>query len=117
MPSKANGRRASKPVAFIGSGNVFADLGRSDSDEALAKVKLAYQISALIESAGLTQVQAAKRLGIDQPKVSALLRGRLAGFSIERLFRFLNELGQDVEINIRPATSKSAAVHVLASAH
>src|SRR5438874_1158636 len=116
MPSKANGRRGSKPAAFIGSGNVFADLGRSDADEALAKVKLAYQIGALIESAGLTQVQAAKRLGIDQPKVSALLRGRLAGFSIERLFRFLNELGQDVEIKIRPAMRKQAAVHVFAAA-
>src|SRR3954469_12911388 len=110
MRSKANGKKTGKASAFIGSGNVFADLGRADADEALAKAKLAYEISALIESAGLTQAQAAKRLGVDQPKVSALLRGRLAGFSIARLFRFLNDLGQDVEISIRPATRKSAAV-------
>jgi predicted XRE-type DNA-binding protein len=91
-------------------------MNRPDADEALAKAKLAYQIGVLIESAGLTQAQAAKRLGIDQPKVSALRRGKLGGFSIERLFRFLNDLGQDVEINIRPTRRGNAAVHVLAVA-
>src|SRR4051794_40584994 len=113
MRSKANGKKATRSSAFVGSGNVFADLGRADADEAMAKAKLAYEISSLIESAGLTQAQAAKKLGVDQPKVSALLRGRLAGFSIARLFRFLNDLGQDVEISIRPTTRKSAAVHVM----
>jgi predicted XRE-type DNA-binding protein len=100
--------------AIIGSRNVFADLGRPDADEALAKVKLAYQISALITSAGWTQIEASRRLGVDQPKISALLRGRLSGFSIERLFRFLNQLGQDVQISIRPSGRKTASVQVMA---
>ncbi len=58
-------------------------------EEALAKAELANKITVLIEDRGLTQVQTAKLLGIDQPKVSALIRGRLSGFSLERLMRFL----------------------------
>jgi predicted XRE-type DNA-binding protein len=116
MNSKSVRKKTNNSAPFIGNGNVFADIGRPDADEALAKVQLAHEIAVLIQAAGLTQATAAKRLGIDQPKISALLRGRLAGFSIERLFRFLNELGQDVEISIRPATRKHAAVHVYAAA-
>jgi predicted XRE-type DNA-binding protein len=69
----------------MSSGNVFRDLGVPNLEEAFAKAELAAKIAALVESKGLTQVSAAKLLGIDQPKVSALLRGRLTGFSIERL--------------------------------
>src|SRR5580698_6799049 len=81
-----------------GSGNVFADLGLPDAEELLAKANLAHRITCLVTEQKLTQTQAAARLGIDQPKVSALLRGKLDGFSTERLIRFLNALGQDVEI-------------------
>lgn len=84
------------------SGNVFADLGLPDADELLARADLALQIGRIVEERGLTQAQAAEVLGVDQPKVSALVRGRLEGFSIERLTRFLNALGQDVEIVVRP---------------
>jgi predicted XRE-type DNA-binding protein len=90
------------------SGNVFADLGLPDADEALAKADLARQIARLIQRQGWTQVRAAQALGIDQPKVSALVRGRLEGFSTERLIHFLNKLDQDVEISVRP---KSATTH------
>jgi predicted XRE-type DNA-binding protein len=89
-----------------GSGNVFADLGLPNADELLIKAELAHQISELIEARQLTQIAAAELLGIDQPKVSALVRGKLSGFSIERLFRFLNALGSNVEIRIVP-TSQS----------
>ena len=82
----------------VSSGNVFADLGVDAPEEALAKAKLTAQISEIIAAKGLTQAAAAKVLGIDQPKVSALLRGKLMGFSTERLIRFLNVLGRDVEI-------------------
>lgn len=85
-----------------GSGNVFADLGLPDAEEMLLKAHLAHQISEILEERELTQVQAADLLGVDQPKVSHLLRGNLRGFSIERLTRFLNALGQDVEIVVRP---------------
>ena len=88
------------------SGNVFVDLEINNPEEALAKAKLAFEINKLIKSQGLTQTKAAGKLGIDQPKISALSRGRLDGFSIERLFRFLILLGQDVEIILRPHTGK-----------
>ena len=85
------------------SGNVFADLEIPNPDEALAKAKVARQIRKIIKKKKLTQTQAAKILKIDQPKVSLLLRGYLTNFSLERLFRFLNALGQDVYISISPS--------------
>jgi predicted XRE-type DNA-binding protein len=86
----------------LSSGNVFADLGHPEPEEALAKAKLAYVISAIILERGWSQLQAAEALGVDQPKISALLNGRLRGFSTDRLIRFLNALDQDVEIAVRP---------------
>src|SRR5438445_7998842 len=85
-----------------GSGNVFADLGLPNPDLALAKAELIQHIRTLIAERNLTQVKAAELLGLDQPKVSALVRGRVEGYSIDLLFRFLNALGQRVEITIRP---------------
>ena len=85
------------------SGNVFADLGLPDADQLLVKADLVIEITRVIEERGLTQAQAAEILGVDQPKVSALVRGRIDGFSLERLYRFLNALGRDVEIVVRPA--------------
>lgn len=98
------------------SGNVFADLGLADSDRLLAKAKLADRICRLIEDQGLTQMQAAGVLGLDQPKVSALVRGKLRGFSTDRLLSFLNALGQEVDIVVRPArrTRGRGTIHVLA---
>lgn len=83
-----------------GSGNVFADLQLENADELLVKAELVRQISELIILRNLTQTETAELLGIDQPKVSALLQGKLSGFSTERLFRFLNALGSDVEIRV-----------------
>ena len=79
---------------IISSGNIFEDLGAAHPEERLAKAELAYQINSLIEERELTQKQAAQLLGIDQPKISSLRTGKLSGFSLERLFRFLNILGQ-----------------------
>ena len=99
------------------SGNVFADLQVTNPSEALAKAELARQIIKVVKAQGLTQAKAAQILGIDQAKVSALSRGLLSGFSTERLFRFLNALGQDVKIVIKkkPKSRKQAHVHVLTS--
>ena len=107
-----------KDVEFeVGSGNVFADLGLSNPEERLTKAILATQISDLIAEFGLTQQQAATRLGIDQPKVSSILRGRLRGFSTDRLMSFLNALDRDVIITIQPAKKNHpASVRVLARA-
>jgi len=97
------------------SGNVFADLGRPDAEEALARVRLAQQIAEIIERKALSQSAAAALMGLDQPKVSALLRGRLSGFSTDRLFRCLMLLGQDVEIVVRdkPNDHTRAHIHVI----
>jgi predicted XRE-type DNA-binding protein len=86
-----------------GTGNVFADLGLPQPELALVKAELVRPIRALIAAKNLTQVKAAERLGLDQPKVSALTRGREAGYTIDRLFRFLTVLGQRVAITVRPA--------------
>lgn len=86
----------------IGSGNVFADLGLPNAEQLLAKAELTFQISEIIRQRGLTQAEAAEILGIDQPKISALMRGKLSSVSMERLYRYLNALGSDVEIVVRP---------------
>jgi predicted XRE-type DNA-binding protein len=83
------------------SGNVFADLGLPKSEDLLVKAELAARIIREVERRKLTQVQAASLLGIDQPKISALKQGRLSGFSVERLLRFLLRLGRDVEITVK----------------
>lgn len=83
-------------------GNVFQDLGLPNAEERLAKATLALQIAEAVSDRGLSQSQAAQILGTTQPKVSDLFRGRLAGFSMERLIRFLNLLDRDVEILISP---------------
>src|SRR5215210_7260330 len=80
--------------------NVFADLGFEDSEERLLKANLATRIAQLIEKKSWTQAQMAERTGLDQPKVSRLLRGQLSGFSADRLFAVLNRLGHSVEVRI-----------------
>ncbi|HEV7374772.1 MAG TPA: helix-turn-helix transcriptional regulator [Pyrinomonadaceae bacterium] len=82
------------------SGNVFADLELPDADERMLKAQLAVQIRRFIEEKGWTQTEAAEAVCLDQPKVSYLLRGRLAGFSVDRLLSILNRLGHSVEVRI-----------------
>jgi predicted XRE-type DNA-binding protein len=120
MPSGSSIRRkamtaADEPVHVDrGSGNVFADLGIRNPDLALAKAELVRHIRDLIAEQKLTQAKAAELLGLDQPKVSALVRGRVQGYTIDRLFRFLTALGQRVEITVRPnaKNTKTSAIVV-----
>ena len=96
-----------------GSGNVFADLGLPDADDLMAKANIALHIRHVIEARKLTQVQAAVLLGLDQPKVSQIVNGRLDGFSTDRLLRFLTDLGCDVKISVsapHPETRGHVAV-------
>lgn len=95
-----------------GSGNVFRDLGLPDAELLQAKADLVHRISVLIEERGMTQMRAAEVLGISQPKISALLHGRLDGFSMDRLVRFLNSLDQDVKISVRPKVRARPMVKV-----
>jgi predicted XRE-type DNA-binding protein len=94
-------KREAEIAVTAGSGNVFADIGLPEADDELAKAQLASHIRHVLRSRRLTQAAAAKLMGIDQPKVSALLNGRLASFSSERLMRLLTALSQDVEITIK----------------
>lgn len=100
-----------------GTDNVFADLGFPDAAERQTKLRLALAINREIESRKLKQAEAARLLGINQPKVSALAHYRLDGFSVERLMTFLTALDCDVEIRVkkRGRTRRPARVTVLAA--
>ena len=116
-PNKENTMKTPATVRQ-GGRNIFVDLNLPDAEELNAKAQIAYRICGILEERKLTQKEAATVLGIDQPKVSALLRGRLEGFSSDRLFRFLNALDRDIEIVIRPANKRNHApgIRVLAIA-
>ncbi|MFQ5644312.1 MAG: helix-turn-helix domain-containing protein [Thiogranum sp.] len=94
------------------SGNIFADIGVKNPEEALVKARLAHVIARSIETRRMTQSEAADLLGIDQPKVSNLVRGKLAGFSIDRLFRFLTLLGSDIEIVVKDSEKRNKSGHM-----
>lgn len=100
-----------------GTGNVFADLGYPDAAERQAKLRLAYALNQVLDQRKLTQAEAAKVLGVTQPKVSALRHYKLAGFSVERLMTLLTALDQDVEIVIRrkPRSGRAARISVVAA--
>ena len=91
-----------------GSGNVFADLGFADPETHALKAELVRSIAALLKQEGLTQADAAKRMGVSQPDISRLLKGQFRPFSLERLMRFLNALGQDVEIAVKAPVRRRA---------
>lgn len=83
------------------SGNVFADLGLADAGEHMIKAGLVVKIGRTMTQRKLSQAAAAQLMGIDQPKVSAMLSGQFRGYSVERLMRFLVALGHDVEIVVK----------------
>ena len=90
------------------SGNVFADLGLPESEQELLKAKLTLQIYKLIKARDLTQSEGAALLGTTQPQMSALMRLRPTSVSVGRLMEFLIVLGQDIEVNVKPASRKKA---------
>ncbi|PVE21111.1 transcriptional regulator [Microvirga sp. KLBC 81] len=85
------------------SGNVFADLALPNSEEEPVKARLVIALRDLIAQNGLSQTAVGYLLGIAQPDVSKLLKGRISGFSLERLLGFVRTLGTDVEIKLKPA--------------
>ena len=94
------------------TGNVFADLGLADAGEHLIKAGLVVRIDRTIRQRKLTQAAAAQLIGIDQPKISAMLAGRFRGYSVERLMRFLVALGHDVDIVVKPRRRGKAELRV-----
>ena len=113
------GKRTEDIPVTASSGNAFADMGLPEAEEELTKAQLGSHIRQVIKRQRLTQVAAAAMMGIDQPKVSALLNGRLSNFSSERLMRLLTALGQDVDITVRtkPRNRAHGRIRVLSEAH
>ena len=110
---KRDARVASTDLEIeAGSGNVFADIGMPNPEEALAKAELARQINLILEAKKITQTEAGRILGIPQPRVSDLARGRLVKFSLEKLLDFAKRLGNDIVIRIAPSKSPTLRVAV-----
>ena len=95
-----------------GSGNVFADLGFANPKQEQLKAHLTLQIPRTLKKRGLTQAKAGDILGIKQPHVSNLMRGRSGSFSVGRLMEFLTVLGQDVKITVRPTRKQHGEMSV-----
>ena len=114
MRKKITKNEAAESVTHITpvGGNIFADLGRPNAEELHTKLRLGIAIEKIVERRGLSQAQAAKALGVNQPKVSALLGFKLEGFSVERLMRFVTALEHDVVIQISPRRRRGARVTV-----
>jgi predicted XRE-type DNA-binding protein len=111
-------RNADRDAAIVrGTKNVFADLGYPDAAERQAKLRLAYALNQVLKERKMSQAEAAKVLGVTQPKVSALRHYKLAGFSVERLMNLLTALDQDVEIVIKrkPRSRRAARISVSAA--
>jgi predicted XRE-type DNA-binding protein len=107
-------KKSASPVSITeSSGNVFADLGLPNPEQEMMKAHLTLQIYRIIRARGITQVQAAKALGIKQPHVSLLMRNRAGSFSVGRLMEFLIILGQDVEITVRPARKEHGEMSLM----
>jgi len=106
----------SKGKVVRSSGNVFRDLGLPNAEEKQTKVRLAVAINQIIGKRQLSQMAAARRLKTNQPKISALSKYRLDGFSVERLIHFLNALDRDVEIVIRRKPRSKRAARILVTA-
>lgn len=96
----------------IGSDNVFSDMGFENAEEELLKSDLTAEISSLIKKKKLSQTQAADIFGVDQPRVSSLLRGKFDLFSVEMLMHFLNSLGQDIQIVVKPKPRNRKRAHL-----
>jgi predicted XRE-type DNA-binding protein len=96
-----------------GSGNVFADIGLPNPEQELLKAQLTLQIYTILKDSGMTQVEIAKILGVQQPQVSLLMRNRAGNFSVGRLMEFLTALRQDVEITVRPSRKEHGALYVV----
>lgn len=107
-----NRRNGTKTSIAAGSSNVYADLGYAEPEAMLVKARLVTKIADIIRQRGLTQQQAAKVLGLTQPKVSGVLKGRFRGISEERLLQCLTRLGKDVQIVIKPTRHRTGRMTV-----
>jgi predicted XRE-type DNA-binding protein len=114
---KAKTKKTNKRASRVkeGSGNIFADLGLPNPEQELLKAQLTLQIYTILKASGLTQVELAKILGVQQPQISLLMRNRAGNFSVGRLMEFLTALRQDVQITVRPSRKQHGALSVISA--
>jgi predicted XRE-type DNA-binding protein len=119
MEKRKQKNKAEEIEYTIGSGNVYSDFGFPNPQEADTKAGLAMAITAIIKENNRTQQEAAEIIGIDQPKVSKIIRGLLSEFTIERLMKFLNNLNYDIELTLKRHTVQTTlpAIHVVMSSN
>jgi predicted XRE-type DNA-binding protein len=115
MKNKTKKAHSRVPRVTESSGNVFADLGLPNPEQELLKAQLTLQIYTVLKDSGMTQVEIAKILGVQQPQVSLLMRNRAGNFSVGRLMEFLTALRQDVEITVRPTRKEHGALSVISA--
>jgi predicted XRE-type DNA-binding protein len=96
----------------ISTESAFHALGLPDADDLEVRAELINTIARIVGQRDLTQARIGELIGMDQPRVSALLRGRITKFSTERLLKALSDLGQDVELRIAPARTGKGRIHV-----
>lgn len=115
--TKRTAKRREREKIVRGTGNVFADLGYPDAEERQTKLRLALALNGVIDERKLSQAEAAAKLGVNQPKVSAVRNYKLEGFSVERLMTLLTALDRDIEIVIRkkPRSRGEAKISVVAA--
>ena len=114
---KSTAKKTTKRAAHVteSSGNVFTDLGLPNPEQELLKAQLTLQIYTILKNSGMTQVEIAKILGVQQPQVSLLMRNRAGNFSVGRLMEFLTALRQDVEITVKPSRKEHGELSVVSA--
>ncbi|MBZ5643022.1 MAG: helix-turn-helix domain-containing protein [Acidobacteriia bacterium] len=115
MKIKAEKARVRASRVTESSGNVFADLGLPNPEQEMLKARLTLQIHSILKDSGMTQVEIARILGVQQPQVSLLMRNRAGSFSVGRLIEFLTALRQDVEITVRPTRKEHGTLSVISA--
>ena len=96
--------------------SAFHVLGLEEADDLVLRAELMRKIGTIIEAKELTQAEAGQLIGMDQPRISALIRGKITKFSTDRLITALNDLGQNVELRIRPATQPKGVTKIIGMA-
>ena len=114
---RAKARNRNDRVAHVteATGNIFAELNLPNPEQELLKAQLTLQIYTILKDSGMTQVEIAKILGVQQPQVSLLMRNRAGNFSVGRLMEFLTALRRDVEITVRPTRKDHGALLVISA--
>ena len=105
---------AKRKAVIYSTKSAFHDLRLKDADDLVLRADLMRRIHEIIAGRGLTQIRAAELMRMDQPRVSALLKGKIGKFSTDRLLKALSDLGQDVELRITPARAKKGRLRMAA---